>query len=129
MTKGLFCVRIWYHLQKERYALITANKDILNEIEALAEKRKNEILSSRDSLIITGVTYYVANGGSDGNDGLTPDTPWATLAKVSETELKSGDGVLFKRGDLFRGKVITKSGVTYGAYGEGETGVTIVTLK
>ena len=106
--------------QKEKYALITATKDILNEIEALAEKRKHQILNSHDALSITGATYYVANGGSDENDGLSPDSPWATLKKVSEADLKSGDGVLFKRGDLFRGNVITKSGVSYGAYGEGE---------
>lgn len=31
-----------------------------------------------------------------------------------------GDGVKFKRGDLFRGYVATKSGVTYCAYGNGD---------
>lgn len=100
--------------------MITATKDFLNGIDALAEKRKNEILSYPDALKITGKTYYVANGGSDANDGLSMDTPWATLNKVSQADLLAGDGVLFKRGDIFRGKVITKSGVSYGAYGEGE---------
>ena len=34
--------------------------------------------------------------------------------------LKAGDGVRFKRGDLFRGRVLTRSGVTYAAYGKGD---------
>ena len=34
--------------------------------------------------------------------------------------LQSGDAVLFRRGDLFRGNLKTFSGVIYGAYGEGE---------
>ena len=69
---------------------------------------------------MTGTTYYVSNGGNDQNDGLTPETAWATLARVSEAELCPGDAVRFRRGDLFRGLVQTKPGVGYGAYGEGE---------
>ena len=62
----------------------------------------------------------MSNAGNDDNDGKSSETAWKTLKKVSEANLFSGDGVLFRRGDLFRGKIYARSGVTYGAYGEGE---------
>ena len=42
------------------------------------------------------------------------------MAKVSGAELSKGDGVFFKRGDLFRGQLKTQAGVTYSAFGCGE---------
>ena len=92
----------------------------MNEIKEYAAKRRAEIRASRDSLKITGTVYYVSAGGNDANDGRSPESAWKTVEKVSEAALLSGDGVLFKRGDLFRGMIVTKSGVSYGAYGEGE---------
>jgi len=89
-------------------------------IDAICEKRKAEILNAPDALEIVGTKYYVSAEGDDSNDGLTPKSPWKTLEKVSEAELKSGDGVLFRRGDIFRGKIMTKPNVSYGAYGEGD---------
>jgi len=49
--------------------------------------------------------YYVANDGSDSNDGFSPDTPWRTIGKVN-SELKDGvvnqgDDIYFNRGDTF----------------------------
>ena len=95
-------------------------KETLKNIEKLSQERKNEILFSKDSLDIKGTTYFVSSSGCDENDGLSPENPWKTLERVSQADLKNGDGVLFKRGDLFRGYVQTKSGVTYGAYGVGD---------
>lgn len=68
--------------------------------------------------------YYVANTGSDDNDGLSPGTAWASLDRVNTGPLKPGDSVLFRRGDRWRGTLRPHSGsqegyVTYGAYGEG----------
>ena len=90
------------------------------EIDLLSDERKREILNSPDSLEISGRTFYVSSDGCDENDGLSRGSPWKTLEKVSCADLDSGDGVLFKRGDLFRGFVKAQSGVTYGAYGAGE---------
>ena len=92
----------------------------INEIESIIEKRRQEILNAPDTIVITGTKYYVSNSGDDSNDGLSPDKPWKTLARVSDAELNEGDAVLFCRGDLFRGEVVAKAGVTYAAYGEGE---------
>ena len=97
-----------------------ATMEIQQQYDALFAQRKQEILAAKDELKIAGTTYYVSNDGNDEADGKTPATAWKTLNRVSDAYLNRGDGVLFKRGDLFRGKVATKSGVSYGAYGEGE---------
>ena len=99
--------------------MITATKEYLRELEALSDKRKNEILNSPDKTEVTGTKYFVSADGDDGNDGLTEATAWRTLPRVSGAELAAGDGVFFRRGDVFCGMFYAKSGVTYGAYGEG----------
>ncbi len=90
------------------------------ELDRACESRKHDILNSSDALDIKGNKYYVSNTGNDENDGTAPEQAWRTLSRVSEATLKPGDGVLFRRGDLFRGYVIAQSGVSYGAYGNGE---------
>ena len=94
--------------------------NILIQTDKIAEKRKIEIKNAKDCLNVFRTTYYVSNSGDDSNDGKTENTPWKTLDKVSSSTLYPGDGVLFKRGDLFRGNVKTQPGVTYGAYGTGD---------
>jgi len=100
--------------------MLKADSVFLKNQELLFDKRKQEIIKAKDCLNIQGTTYYVSNDGDDNNGGLSVDAPWKTLNQVSKAKLQSGDGVLFKRGDLFRGKVKAQNGVTYGAYGEGE---------
>lgn len=64
--------------------------------------------------------YYVSTDGSDGNDGLSPATPFCSLA-AAEQAAKYGDQVLFRRGDTWRGqRICCQSGITYAAYGDGE---------
>lgn len=69
--------------------------------------------------------YYVdANWGDDAADGLTPETAWRSLEKVNAVALRPGDSVRFRRGALWRGQLVPRSGdatgrVTYGAFGEG----------
>lgn len=65
-------------------------------------------------------TYYVSNDGDDQNAGTTPDMPWKTLDKVNAAQLEAGTTVRFRRGDLWRGQIRAKNGVTYTAYGTGE---------
>ena len=98
-----------------------ATKEFLAEQEKIYIKRREEILNTKDELEIKGTTYYVSNDGDDNNDGLTPETAWKTPNKINKVWLNPGDGVLFKRGDLFRGQaILSQAGITYGAYGEGE---------
>ncbi len=97
-----------------------ATAAILARYDAQFEARKQEILKTPDSLEIKGTTYYVSSDGNDDNDGRSPDRPWCSLTRVTNTHLLPGDAVLFRRGDLFRGEILAQNGITYGAYGQGE---------
>ncbi len=107
---------------------LKAGADKVAEIDALTEKRVDEIRNSESIDISnrTGKTYYVSNStGNDANDGLSPATAWQTLTKVTRSQgnlIKEGDTVLFKRGDMWRDQAInaTVNNVAYSAYGEGE---------
>lgn len=71
------------------------------------------------------MNYYVANNGSDSNDGLTPATAWQTLSKVNSSTFNAGDSILLKRGDSWNERLnIASSGsagspIVVGAYGTG----------
>ena len=96
-------------------------KAVIADIDAKAKTLKENILSTETKVEITGTSYYVSAEGNDENDGKSPETAWKTMEKVSGATLKKGDGVFFRRGDIFRGKtMLLKNGVTYSAYGEGE---------
>ena len=115
---------------------LTAEKDA--ELRADLQARIDEILNTKTEIVhsdtfipgetYTGTAYYVSNDGDDSNDGLTPETAWATLSKVGyETGswgepgvLKPGDAVLFRRGDIFRGDFqIDTPDLTLSTFGDG----------
>ena len=105
--------------------IIEATPEYLAGIDAKADALKNTILDAQNTIdpstYKAGTVYYVsATMGSDNNSGKSPATAWKTLNKVNTANLKSGDAVLFKRGDLWRGGLITQTGVTYSSYGTGE---------
>lgn len=89
------------------------------KILAQAEVMKQAILSNSDMLECERTAYYVSNDGDDANDGLTPETAWATISKVNGASLQRGDGVYFERGGTWRGQLWAQDGVIYSAYGEG----------
>src|SRR5687767_12466154 len=72
-------------------------------------------------------SYYVHPSGSDGSDGLTPETAWASTAKVNAFSFSAGDAVLFAGGSTFTGTVRFDAGdagsppapITVGSYGGG----------
>lgn len=86
---------------------------------AFAE-RVAQIRGAADDVTVSGTTYYVSAEGDDAWEGTSPSCPWKTLARVSGASLCPGDGVRFRRGDVFRGALKASEGVTYAAYGEGE---------
>ena len=86
----------------------------------LVDARREAIRHAPDAVTFPGTAYYAAADGDDANPGTSPDCPWKTLGKVSAAPLLPGAAVLFRRGDVFRGTVRTKPGVTYAAYGSGE---------
>ena len=95
------------------------------ELDTLFSKRIDEIKNTKSEWTLGkyGICFYVSNDGDDENDGFTPETPIKTLTRVMELQSKNvirdGDVVLLRRGDEFHKKFVTKSGVTYSAYGEG----------
>ena len=91
----------------------------LSKVDRAAERMKRHILSSPTKVKPVGVIYYVSAEGDDANDGLSPQTPLRSIAKLNTLELKPSDGVMFRRGDVWRGKITTRKGVTYSAYGKG----------
>jgi hypothetical protein len=71
-------------------------------------------------------TFYVdATNGKDINDGLSPSSPWKTIAKVNASKFNPGDQILFKRGETWREQLTVPSSgssgnpITFGAYGSG----------
>lgn len=70
-------------------------------------------------------TYYVSPNGDDTADGLTPQTAWRTLTKVSNTSFAPGTHILFERGGEWRDQLRSSSSgtaeapIVYGSYGSG----------
>lgn len=95
---------------------------IISKLDREAEARKKEIRATPtifdESKFST--IYYISDEGSDLNDGLTPETAIKSLTHLNSLDLKEGDCVMFRRGDLWRGQLKAKRGVTYTAYGKGE---------
>ncbi len=72
---------------------------------------------------IYATTYYVTNNGNDTNDGLSEATPWQTLNQVNAVVFPNYSTILFKRGEVFRGKISPQKspvGLTFGAYSSGD---------
>lgn len=90
--------------------------------DSQANTLRNRVIESKSkSVNVTGKTYYISYKGNDNNDGLSPETPWLTLTKLSYAmQITSGDAVLFERGGVYRGGIKCVSGVYYGAYGKGD---------
>lgn len=75
----------------------------------------------------TGKAYYVSNNGNDANDGLSPETAWATLDRINNSvayaeAIESGDAIFFERGGFWRGHLMIwwATDITVSAYGQGE---------
>ena len=90
------------------------------KILANADVRRESIMNSPTEITVAGTSYFVSVDGDDNNDGKSKQSAWASLEKVNTAVLKTGDGVFFRRGDVWRGEaLIAQNGVTYSAYGEG----------
>jgi parallel beta-helix repeat protein len=75
-----------------------------------------------------GKAYYIAPadaGGNDANDGLTPGSPWLTIAKVNASNIFPGDSILFHDGGVWREELTLHSSgtalnpITIASYGTG----------
>ena len=81
-----------------------------------------------DYPLSTGRTFYVSSTlGKEGNDGLSEAAPLSSIDEVNKLSLTAGDSVLFKKGDVFVGKISLRdltgeddNPITFASYGEGE---------
>jgi hypothetical protein len=87
------------------------------------------ILAMAATILLSGpadaAVYHVSNDGADSNAGTSPETAWRSLGHVNAQPFEPGDSILFRRGDMWRGQIVPRSGseaghITYGAYGEGD---------
>ena len=76
---------------------------------------------------VAATKYYVnSQSGDDAADGESPAQAWRSLQKASNADLGPGDEVLFRRGMIFRGRLVPKKSgapsrpIVYGAYGQGD---------
>ncbi|HTZ97005.1 MAG TPA: polysaccharide deacetylase family protein [Terriglobales bacterium] len=75
--------------------------------------------------VASATTYYVDPAGSNGNDGLTPQTAWRTLLKVGISTFQPGDVILFKRDGVWNEWLTPPSSgapgnvIKFDAYGNG----------
>ena len=73
-----------------------------------------------------GTNYYVANGGSDSNNGLTPATAWQTITHVNAQTFSTPSIVNFNGGQTFSGAIawttsnVTNGNITVQSYGTGQ---------
>lgn len=77
----------------------------------------------------SATNYYVKSGGNDKLPGTSDVLAWGTIAKVNKAFaagiFKTGDSILFRRGDFFPGRLIVTgtinpvSHITFGAYHDG----------
>lgn len=98
--------------------------DYIKELD-LYEKTRIEEIRNTKSVYATrgeGKIYYVSSSTGASSGGISESNPKniTDLSELASLELESGDVVLFKRGDIFRGNLSCVAGVTYSAYGEGE---------
>lgn len=115
-----------------RLEAMDAEMAALGEPEEVTQLRE-QILSSETSIVksdtlipgqtYTGTAYYVSEAnGDDSNDGLSPETAWATLDRVNDAPLSRSDAVFFERGGTYRGNLYLYNPdgyITLSAYGEG----------
>lgn len=96
--------------------------------EIVAEARKTtdekiQKIKTTDNLKIKdgAKVYYVSDeNGSDSFSGTDEEHPWKTIKKLNSENMEAGSVVCFERGNIFRGQIVAKEGVTYTAYGSGE---------
>lgn len=101
--------------------MIKATKAFLDEIDKKSEALKKSILESKTEIVPVGKAVYVSNEGSDDNDGLSPEKPFATLEGTLKADLKPGDVIFLRRGDMWRSNGFkVESGLTISAYGNGQ---------
>lgn len=116
--------------------------------DAKADAMRNDILTCDTDVDVEeiekagGTVYYISPNGDDANNGTSRDTAWKSVDAVNlhADDIDADDAVLFERGGIYRSVISLKdeplgtdksipstayvisaeTGVTYGAYGDGD---------
>lgn len=113
----LVCIICFYFFKdKNQNPILNVDEKTLSRINEIRTIKNTNIENSRGNI------YYLSNNGDDSNDGRTPKSPWKTLSKLQSefnNSIKSGDYILFNRGDVFRGNInVSKDDILLGSYGD-----------
>ena len=99
-------------------SLYVTGEEKLRDTEELEKLRIEQIRNCESEINVTGKIYYFSQYGDDANSGVSPINPKKSLSQIALLNLKAGDAVLFKRGEIFRGSFAAVEGVTYSSYGD-----------
>jgi len=104
-----------------------ANKVELRVVDGITGPFVDRLnLFDPDNAHVPGTYYVSSSQGDDANDGLTKESPFKTLERISGTNLGPGDSILFKTGDSFVGQLVVNgsgsrdSVIVISAYGDGD---------
>lgn len=110
-------VTIRVDFQNDSSELLFYDSPIIDRIMVLSDTAQRE----------PAAFYISAVSGDDLNDGLSQSSPWQTIQKANSINLVSGDSILFKSGETFKGnlKISNESGsnespIIVSSYGNGE---------
>lgn len=59
--------------------------EVGDEILVAADFRRDTFYSRTSNIESAGTVYYISNSGDNNNDGLSPETAWATLDRAFKT--------------------------------------------
>lgn len=110
------------------YLDASSNANYYFEASLVSDPTKK--VSSSDPMLAVSSTpsstiYFIDSAGSNTNNGLTKNAPWADFTNLSNITLQPGDQVLLKRGGIWNqqltisGKGSATNFITVGAYGSG----------
>ena len=129
---------IYKALSADNFAYSAADKTVTAEFGKMRGSEAQEVtvkvtyqgVSKEDSFALElsdANTYYVdSTGGSDSNDGLSPEKAFASIDKLNTITFLPGDEILFKKGETFvgcfkpQGSGTEASPITISSYGDGD---------
>lgn len=85
-------------LQEGNNTLLFFNSPIIDKITITSDLTRQ------------AATFYLSSSdGDDNNDGLSPERPWNSFAKLNALNLVPGDSILLKSGDTFMGQLALRN--------------------
>ena len=123
MFINIFCVILFIIIGIIIFCNLVYNSN--ESIEQLSQEKIESVKYNSNTVVTgrTGKIFYVSQNGNDSNDGLSENTAWKTLSKVTTSfgarTITNGDTILFKRGDKFRGTItVNAHDILIGSYGD-----------